>query len=92
MGSTDNNTTAKSPINGEHDYVEITKSNVEFDKKFSEETGVPSTIIYYCNDCEKIITPKRIGKKLKFSCSECKGGNVSFGTEVAIKNYYKIKG
>jgi len=93
MSSTDNNNSkAKAAIDGDHDYLSIVNSDLEFDHKFAEDTGVPSKIVYYCNDCEKLVAPKRIAKKLKFSCSECKKSNVSFGTEVAIKNYYKIKG
>ena len=72
------------------DYVDIIQSDVEIDKKYIEETGIPTKIIYYCQDCKKIIKPKRIGKKFQFSCTECKGKNVAFGSETSIANYYKI--
>jgi hypothetical protein len=36
------------------------------------------------------VTPKRIGKKFKFSCSVCNGENVAFGSEQSIRNYYKL--
>ncbi len=73
------------------DYVEIIKSDVEADKKFTKDTGSPVKIVYYCKDCEKLVAPKRIGKKLRFKCEECKGENVTFGTEQSIHNFYKIK-
>ncbi len=87
MSSTD-------PIAGEpkphpKDYVEITQFETEVDKKFIEDPGLPAKIIYLCRDCNKVIKPKRIGKKFKFSCTECKGNNVSFGTEESVANYYK---
>ncbi len=87
MASTD-------PIAGEpkphsEDYVEIIRSNSEIDKKFIDESGLPAKIIYLCKECNKVVKPKRIGKKFKFSCTECKGNNVSFGTEDSIVNYYK---
>ena len=77
------------PIPTDKDYVDIIRSDVKIDKKFIEDTGIPAKIIYFCKDCKKNITPKRIGKKFKFSCSECKGSNVAFGSEESINNYYK---
>ena len=73
------------------DYLEIIKSDIEIDKKFIQDVGTPAKIIYFCKDCEKVITPKRIGKKLKFKCDECRGENVAFGTEQSIYNFFKIK-
>ena len=78
------------PVKTDKDYVDIIRSDIEPDKKYIEETGVPTKIIYYCQDCKKIIKPKRIGKKFRFSCPECKGDNVAFGSEKSIKTYYKI--
>ena len=79
------------PEEEDRDYVEIIKSDIEIDKKFIDETGTPAKIIYFCKDCEKLVTPKRIGKKLRFKCDECKGENVAFGTEESIHNFFKIK-
>jgi len=87
MGSTDEKAGEPKPINKE--YVDIIRSDIEIEKKYTEETGVPAKIIYYCRDCDKIVTPKRIGKKFQFSCADCKGDNVSFGSEQSILNYYK---
>ena len=89
MASTD--PTAGEPIKIDKEYVDIIKSNVEIDKKYLEDTGLPSKIIYFCRDCKKMTKPKRVGKKFQFSCTECKGKNVSFGSEKSIDNYYKLK-
>ena len=88
MPSSDTQIGEPTPI--KKDYSEIIQSNVEFDKKFIEDSGVPIKIVYYCHDCEKLISPKRIGKKFKFKCEQCKGKNVSFGSEKSIANYYKL--
>lgn len=88
MSSTDEKVGEPKPINKE--YVDIIQSDTEIDDKYIKETGIPAKIIYYCKDCNKVITPKRIGKRFQFSCSECKGNNVAFGSEQSISNYYKI--
>ncbi len=79
------------PGETDKEYVDIIKSDVETDAKYIKDTGEPAKIIYYCRDCEKIIKPKRIGKKLRFTCDECKGNNVAFGSEQSIANFYRIK-
>ena len=89
--STPEDNTEKGPI-GDREYVDIIHADLSAPQEFTEGAGVATKIIYYCRDCEKIITPKRIGKKLAFSCSECKGSKVSFGREESIINYYRIKG
>lgn len=71
------------------DYVDVIQSNVSYEKKFTTDPGEPTKIIYYCRDCQALTTPKRVGKKLKFTCSACKGKEVSFGTENSLGNYYK---
>jgi hypothetical protein len=88
MSSTDEKVGEPKPTNNK-EYVEIIRSDIKADKKYIDETGVPAKIIYYCRDCEKTVKPKRIGKKFEFSCSDCKGNNVSFGSEQSIMNYYK---
>ncbi len=72
------------------EYVEIIKSDVEIDKKFLDESGQPAKIIYYCRECKKPVSPKRIGKKLSFKCGECEK-EVSFGTESSVTSFYNIK-
>jgi Zn finger protein HypA/HybF involved in hydrogenase expression len=73
------------------EYIDIIKSETETDKKFIEAEGQPAKIAYYCRNCKKSVTPKRIGKKLSFKCSECDNGPISFGTEDSIASYYKEK-
>lgn len=73
------------------EYVEIINSDIEVDKSFVEDSGQPAKISYYCRECKKMVTPKRIGKKLSFKCSECDKAEVSFGTKDSIINYYNIK-
>lgn len=73
------------------DYVRVAKSKYPIDKKYIEESGVPTQITYYCKDCKNVVKPKRTGNKLKFSCTECKGTQVSFGSDESIHNFYKIK-
>lgn len=87
MGSIEPNT--GEPIPTDKAYTEIIKSEVEVDKKFIDEDGLPTKIAYFCLNCKKQVQPKRINRKFKFSCSECKGKSVSFGSETAIQNYYK---
>ncbi|GAF98346.1 unnamed protein product, partial [marine sediment metagenome] len=71
-------------------YIDIIRSDTGIDKKYIKDTGMPTKILYYCRDCEKLIKPKRIGKKFQFGCIECKGSNVAFGTVTSLANYYKI--
>jgi len=73
------------------EYVDIIKSDSKIDKKYVEEPGQPAKIAYYCRECKKPVTPKRIGKKLSFKCGECDKEQVSFGTEDSITSYYNIK-
>ena len=81
---------AGEPQTIDKEYVDIIKSDSEIDRKFIDDTGAPSKIIYYCRECKKEVKPKRIGKKFKFSCTECKGNNVAFGSEKSLSSYYKI--
>ncbi|MBU0727618.1 hypothetical protein KKA95_02945, partial [Patescibacteria group bacterium] len=81
MTSTD---TTKVEYTDKTDLLKVIRSDVEVNKKFIENTGEPTKIVYYCGDCKKMITPKRVGKKLQFSCGECKGNNVAFGSEESI--------
>ncbi len=73
------------------EYVDIINSDSEVEKKYIEEEGQPAKILYYCRECKKPVSPKRIGKKLSFKCGECDKEYVSFGTENSITNYYNIK-
>lgn len=86
MASTDPQ--AGEPGKTDKEYVEIIQSDVEIEKKFITEEGLPSKIVYFCQDCKEPIKPKRVGKKFQFSCTQCKGKNVSFGSEQSVQNYY----
>lgn len=88
MASTDPKAGEPSIIDKE--YTDIIKSETNVDKKFIDENGIATKIIYYCRECKEIIIPKRIGKKFQFSCPKCKSANVAFGSEKSIANYYKI--
>ena len=79
------------PVATDKEYVDIIRSDVTIERKFVDETGIPAKIVYFCKDCQKLITPKRIGKKLRFKCDECKGENVAFGTEKSIQSYFDVK-
>ncbi len=78
------------PVTTSKKYVDIIQSDVDIDKKYIDETGLPTKILYYCRDCERPVAPKRVGKKFQFSCAECKGKNVSFGSSPSLAHYYKI--
>ncbi|MFH0837783.1 MAG: hypothetical protein V1880_00770 [Patescibacteria group bacterium] len=73
------------------EYVDIIRFNMEAGSAFTEDSGQPAKIVYYCRECKKIVAPKRIGKKLSFKCGECDKEEVSFGTEKSITSYYNIK-
>ncbi|MBN2096639.1 hypothetical protein JW752_04585 [Candidatus Peregrinibacteria bacterium] len=81
---------AGEPVPTDKKYVDIVRSDIEIDKKYVDETGLPTKILYYCLDCKRLVAPKRIGKKFQFSCTECKGKNVAFGSASSLANYYKI--
>lgn len=52
-----------------------------------------SPVVYFCKDCRKIVqSPKALSrnKNLTFCCPECNGKNVAWGTEVSIRNFYKV--
>lgn len=48
-------------------------------------------VVFYCKDCEKIVKVKPLGKKFVYRCAICGTKNVAFGTEKAIKNYYRYE-
>lgn len=72
------------------EFIDIIRSDVEINKDFIKNEGIPAKIYYYCQDCKQIVKPKRIGKRFKFTCPDCKKNNVSFGTAKSLASYYKI--
>lgn len=73
-------------------YTDIIRSDVAKDPRFTGETGQPAKIAYYCQDCKKLVPPKRVGNKFVFSCQACKKDVIAFGTEKSLGNYYRIPG
>ena len=91
MNAEETENTQKVNAPTDKEYVDIVRSDVEKDKAFTEADGTPAKIVYYCRECKKPVSPKRIGKKLSFKCTECDKGPIAFGTEESIKNYYNVK-
>lgn len=75
----------------EKEYTQIILSQLPIDRTFVDGTGLPAKIVYFCPECKKIVIPKRVGNKFRFSCSECKQ-DVAFGTEQSVANYYRLTG
>lgn len=90
MPSYDEKSGEPQPI--EKPYTEIIRSDIKADPQFIADTGLPAKIVYYCPDCKKLVAPKRIGKQFRFSCQECQGNRVAFGTEDSVGHFYRIPG
>lgn len=73
-------------------YIDIIRSELKVNPEYIKDPGVPAKIVYFCPQCKKLITPKRIGKKFRFSCAECRFDEIAFGTEESITNYYRLPG
>lgn len=48
-------------------------------------------IVFYCKDCEKIVQVKPFGRKFVYRCAVCGTKNVAFGTEKAIRGFYRYE-
>lgn len=48
-------------------------------------------VVYYCKDCEKLVEGKPVGRKFVYRCAKCGTKNVAFGTEKAIRSFYRVK-
>lgn len=48
-------------------------------------------IVFYCKDCEKIVEVKPFGRKFVYRCAICGTKNVAFGTEKAIRSFYRYE-
>lgn len=48
-------------------------------------------IMFYCKDCNKIVSVEKIGTKYVYKCKECGAKNVAFGTEASIKKFFHIQ-
>ncbi len=54
-----------------------------------EEKAGP--IIFYCKDCEEIVSTHKVGRKYVYKCAKCGTKNVAFGTEKSIRSFFHIK-
>ena|SRR3989338_8332324 len=73
-------------------YIDIIRSELKTDPQYIQDPGMPAKIVYFCPQCKKLIAPKRIGKKFRFSCAECHCNEVAFGTEESITKFYRLPG
>lgn len=48
-------------------------------------------ITFFCKDCEKIVKAYAVGRKFVYKCSICSTKNVAFGTEKALRGFYRVK-
>ncbi len=51
----------------------------------------PDALGFYCKRCEKSVKAVQTKRKFTFRCSECGKAEVAFGTELSVKNFYRIK-
>jgi len=54
-------------------------------------TGLPEGIIFFCKDCNKIVSVNRVGRRYVYTCADCGTKNVAFGTEQSIHSFFHIK-
>ena len=55
------------------------------------ENNLRVGVIFYCKDCEKVVSVTPVGRKFVYRCNICKTKNVAFGSEKSIKNFFHIK-
>lgn len=49
-------------------------------------------IVFYCRTCKKVVKdPEKKPGKYEYICPECKGENVSFGTDKAVADFFQVK-
>jgi hypothetical protein len=47
-------------------------------------------VVFFCKDCDKIVSVLPVGRKFVYKCSICKTKNVAFGTDKAVRSYYRV--
>ena len=52
---------------------------------------LPEQIAFFCKDCEMIVKAYAVGRKFVYKCSRCSTKNVAFGTEKALRDFYRVK-
>ncbi len=49
------------------------------------------SLAFYCKRCEKSVKAIQTKRKFTFRCPICSKAEVAFGTELSVKNFYRIK-
>ncbi len=47
-------------------------------------------IVFYCKDCKELVSAKKQGKSLTFTCPQCSRNNIAIGTQKSIESYYHL--
>lgn len=50
-----------------------------------------SDVVYFCKDCEKLVSASKESRRYVYICPLCGTKNVAFGTEKSIRNFYHIR-
>ena len=60
------------------------------DKSIPEDEFESTPVGFFCRDCRKLVETKKSEKGLRFTCSECGGKNIAFGTTRALTNHFHL--
>lgn len=50
-----------------------------------------SCILFFCKECQGIVSASKHPKRYAFSCNLCKSKQVAFGTEASIRKFFRLK-
>lgn len=59
-------------------------------KPVPEEEWEDQGVVFFCNDCEQIVAAEKAKNSVRFSCPDCKGKNISFGTQKSVNNFFRL--
>lgn len=59
-------------------------------KMLSKEECEDTEVGFFCHDCNKIVSAKKDQKKVRFTCTECGGKRISFGTKRSLTNHFRL--
>ena len=59
-------------------------------KSVPEDEWEDQGIVFFCNDCEQVVEAEKHKDKVRFTCPECKGKNISFGTQKSVSNFFRL--
>jgi DNA-directed RNA polymerase subunit RPC12/RpoP len=82
----DNESTAE-PISSDADL------SIAYQLKFdppSEADWDNQSVVFYCQDCEKLVRADKDQNALRFTCTECGGRSISFGTQRSLTNFFHL--